>query len=420
MDKADPKLDRLPPEVTENIAEYLQGDHESLEAFRALRLSSKELYLKTFRVFAMAYFTNLSVAFTNVSLHRLRDIACHKNSFGLSLNTFPKRLVCSTYRLPTGDAVKSCLVTTSDPARILDADEVADAISRACQKGSGLFGSFLAPYDRPRTRELARRYMIATEEQGHLESTGDDVKLLATGLAAFPNVKTIGASPDRHAWGQDDWDTLAGIKIESFLYTEYLASGQTNLTVITKKLLAAVAEAGVLCKSRGSHLVIERVDLHGKIDDECHGPEPCPVNLQLHKLDIPDVLQSRLKDALSRLKFLCISICWFTKDTPPATDYDLELQQSKVALQALFCNRATEELCLDFLDHLPKDVTELVAIEHELIEMAMETQPFTSLRSLEIYSPILRDVAPAISKCVTGKSGGLFSGQQLAVLNSPT
>jgi hypothetical protein len=400
MEKPDPKLDRLPPEVTENIAEYLQGDHESLEAFRALRLTCKELYLKTFRVFAIAYFTNLSVAFNLISLNRLRDVANHKNSFGLSLYTFPRTLTCSTYRLPTGNAVKKCLLITSDPARMKHGDEVADAISRACQKGSGLFGSFLAPYDRPRARDLARRYMNATEEQGHLESTGDDVKLLATGLAGFPNIKSIGASADRHAWGQDDWDKLAGIRIESFLYMEYLATGETNLTVITRKLLAAVAEAGVLCKSRGGHLVIERLCLHGKFDRKCEGLELGPVNLQLHKLNFPDTLQSRLKDALSRLKRLCICVCWFTKDAPPATDYESELQQSKVALQTLFSSPATEEVFLNLLDHLPTNVTELVSIEDELIGMAMKTQPFTSLRSIELYGPSLHLVAPAISQYV--------------------
>jgi hypothetical protein len=241
MDQPKPKLDPLPPEVTENIAEHLPGDHESLEAFRALRLACKELYLKTFRVFALAYFTDLSVAFTTASLYRLRDVTKHKNSFGLSLYTFPRSLTCSTYRLPTGNSVEKSLMTTSDPGRAQNADEVADAISRACKKGSGLFGSFLAPYDRPRTRDLARRYIKAAKEQSSIESTGDDVQLVANALAALPNVRSIGVRPDRHAWGQDDWDALAGIKIESFLYVEYLASGETNLTITARKLLAAVA-----------------------------------------------------------------------------------------------------------------------------------------------------------------------------------
>lgn len=38
-----PFLDRLPPEVTQNIAEYLKGERGGLRAFRALRLTCKEL-----------------------------------------------------------------------------------------------------------------------------------------------------------------------------------------------------------------------------------------------------------------------------------------------------------------------------------------------------------------------------------------
>ena len=337
MDKPDPKLDRLPPEVTENIVECLQGDHDGLETFRALRLACKELYLKTFRVFALAYFTSLSVAFTIASLHRLRDVANHKNSFGLSLNSCPKSLTCSTYRLPTGDAVKKALMSTSDPARKVNADEVADATSRACRKRSGLFGSFLGPYDHPRIRQLARQYTKAAEEQGLLESTGDDVKLVANALAALPNVRSVGISPDRYAWGQHDWDSLAGIKIESFLYVEYLASGETNLTISTRKLLAAVVRAGVLCRSRGKQLIIEQVDLQGGCDAQCKDLERSPNNLQLHRLNISNASQFHLRDAFSQLKRLYISACRLTRHaSPPAINVELELQQSKSALQALF------------------------------------------------------------------------------------
>lgn len=88
-----PFLDRLPPEVTQNIAEHLKGDHDGLEAFRALRLTCKELYFKTFRVFGIDYFSNISVAFNAVSLRRLQELVGHENSFGLSLTSFPKNLL---------------------------------------------------------------------------------------------------------------------------------------------------------------------------------------------------------------------------------------------------------------------------------------------------------------------------------------
>lgn len=407
MDKPDPKLDRLPPEVIENIAEYLPGDHESLEAFCALRLACKELYLKTFRVFAVAYFTNLSVAFNLASLHRLRDVATHKNSFGLSFYTFPRTLTCSTYRLPTGNAVENCLMTTSDPARMKNAGEAADAISRACKKQSGLFGSFLAPYDLPPTRELARRYLTAIEQQSSIESSGNDVRLVANASAALPNVKSVGTSPNRRAWGQDDWDTLAGIRIESFLYVEYLASGETNLAVTARKLLEAVAEAGVLCRSQGRQLTIEQVDLQGGYDAQCKDLEFCPNNLQLHRLNNSKLFQIRLKDALSQLKRLYISVSRLTRHRPPQTDIELEFEQSETSLQALFSNPATEEFCLDLFEPLPRDTTGLVAMEGSLIEVATETQPFTSLRSIELYCPGLQEVLPTVCQYVQAHSATL-------------
>ena len=400
MDPTDRKLDRLPPEVTQNIAESLPDDHEGLEAFRALRLASKELYLKTFRTFALAYFTKLSVAFNIASLHRLQEVANHKNSFGLSLNTFPTSLTCSTYRLPTGDTVRKCFTTTPSPARSEEAEEIADSISRACQKGPGLFKSFLGPYDRPRTRDLARRYMKAAEDQSLMESTGNDVKILAHALATLPNVRNIGIAPDRRAWGQDDWDSLVGIRIESFLYMEYLASGQTNLTVTTKKLLSAVAGANDLCKSRQDQLIIEQVDLQGGYDDQCNDLEPCPHNLQLHKLSTSKSLQMRLRAGLSHLKRLYISVCRITSHAPPVTDVESELQRSKTSLQGLFGNPGTEEFCLDLLEPLPSDLTTLVGLDSWLIDMAIEDQPFTRLRSIELYSIGLWNELPTVSQYV--------------------
>jgi hypothetical protein len=209
-------------------------------------------------------------------------------------------------------------------------------------------------------------------------------------------VRCIGTSPDRHAWGQVDWDTLAGIKIESFLYVEYLASGETNLTIATRKLLAAVAGAGVLCKSRGDQLIIEQVDLQGGHDGQCEDVERSLNNLQLHRLNITDVLQTRLKDALSQLKRLYISVCRITRSASPTTNIQSEFQQSEVSLQTLFGNPATEEFCLDLFEPLPSDTTGLVTIEFSLMCMVIGTQSFGSLRSIELYSPGLWEVLPLV------------------------
>jgi hypothetical protein len=197
MDKPDPKLDRLPPEVTENIAEYLQGDHESLEALRALRLACKELYLKTFRAFAIAYCSNLSVSFNLARLHRLRDVATHKNSFGLSLYTFPRSLTCSTYRLPSGDAVDMRTLCDADPATREKFQATIEAIARAFKKQPG-FNS--AHHD----RAMVRRYIKAASEQCTIETTSYDIKSLAESLAWLPNVRGVGCFGDSKCWGQED------------------------------------------------------------------------------------------------------------------------------------------------------------------------------------------------------------------------
>lgn len=397
MDQPDHRLDRLLPEVTENIAEWLQFENdngEGLTGFRSLRLACKDLYLKTFRVFALAYFTDLSVAFNIASLHRLRDIANHRNCFGLSLRTFPVSLDCSTYRIPIGDAVRSALMITEDPARSVIADYIVATITRACKK-QGLFGSFHRPYLQPSKRDIARQYMKAAEQQGSIESTGHDIKLLAEALAALPNMRSLSSSGDRKAWGQPNWEQLAGIKMESFLFTEYLASGETNLTIATRKLLSAIAQASVICRKEGGQLLIEQVDLDGE-----HGrnaSSPCPNNIQLHKLDLADI-RVPLRDAFSHLKRLYISVCGITTFGPgtPA-----ELQKSRSTLEVLLCAQSTEEFCLDCFERThPMGLSGLVSTDGHLIESAMEVQKFSGLRSIEIYSAALFLAKPALAQFI--------------------
>ena len=79
-----------------------------------------------------------------------------------------------------------------------------------------------------------------------MEATGLDVKVLAEALAAFPSIKTIRCWGDRHAWSQEGWETLAGTKIESFLYMESLISNEINLTITARKPFAAIARASML------------------------------------------------------------------------------------------------------------------------------------------------------------------------------
>jgi hypothetical protein len=131
---------RLPPEITERIAELLSfnpaaGVEEPVGAtevetersmaamtaskktkddFCALRLTCKDLYLKTFRLFGRYYFTIVSVGFTRASLDRLRVLASYKNTFGLTLFEFPSHLIVSTLRLLPENEVDR-LFSISDP-----------------------------------------------------------------------------------------------------------------------------------------------------------------------------------------------------------------------------------------------------------------------------------------------------------------
>jgi hypothetical protein len=179
-------------------------------------------------VFAIAYFSNLSVAFNLASLHRLRDVATHKNSFGLSLYTFPRSLTCSTYRLPTGDAVDMTILCDADPATREKAQAAIEGIARAFKKQPSVKNTH-------HDRGVVGRYIKASSEQSSIESTGYDIKSLAESLAWLPNVRGVGCLGDSKFWGQEDWEAVAGFKNESFLYLEYLASGGTNLTVATRK-----------------------------------------------------------------------------------------------------------------------------------------------------------------------------------------
>lgn len=350
-------------------------------------------------MFGINYFSNISVALNVASLRRLQKLAGHENSFGLSLTSFPKSLTCSTYRLLTGDAVRQALITTSDPAKSLSAENAARTISRACQRGSG--SSHLDA--------LARQYMNSVDQQESLEATGFDVKVLAAALARLPNIKTVSCLADRHAWGQEDWETLVGIKTDSFLYMEFLISEETNLTVTARKLLAAIAQASVLRRSQGGQLTIEQLYLHGRKDPKSKAlkSKPCLRNLQMHKLDIANILEP-LRHAFSHFKELHIDICPITQHAPSRSpDVDRELQDSKTALETLTSNPAFEALTLNFYDDYPKQQPWPVHIHKAFIYKNLVTQKFANLRSFKLFGPRLWDLLPALSRFVRAHSATL-------------
>lgn len=192
MDQTDRRVDRLPPEIIERIAKCLHNDEqeEILEDYRALRLTCKELYLKTFRVFDLTYFTRISVAFNVKSLRRLRELANHTNCFGLSLTTFPKELICSTYRLPVDGTVQNAFMLTTDPIRNANAKLIVKAIASACEVGIRRPPAGRSSH----TKTGVRRYRETAGEQRSIESSGYDVRVLAGSIAASPNIHTVNCS----------------------------------------------------------------------------------------------------------------------------------------------------------------------------------------------------------------------------------
>lgn len=281
--------------------------------------------------------------------------------------------------------------------------EAAKIITYACQRGpcSPAKRPIGFPCGSPHLNALARQYMNLVDQQESMEATGLDVNLLAEALAAFPSIITIRCWGDRHAWGQEDWETLAGIKIESFLYMEFLISEETGLTVTARKLLAAIAQASMLRKSQGGQLIIEQLQLEGRMDSKGNALkcERCPRNLQMHKLDISDILEP-LREAFTHLKGLDVAVCKITNHVPGEWDVDRELQDGKVALEILTSNPAFEELTLSLFDDYPSDVAGFVLTDKAFIRSALVTQKFANLRSFKLYAPALWRVLPTLSHFV--------------------
>jgi hypothetical protein len=225
-----PYLDCLPSEVTENIASFLKGEHREwgLADFRALRLTCKDLYMETFRLYGVTYFTNASVSFTAASLHRLQYIARYTNKHGLYLSSFLKALRCSTYRLPMGDAVGTLLIPATHLTESAETGAKIEAIALACR--IGIERAIVAgPYN-SRIQAIVQMYRKATMEQQSLECNGRDIKSLAKAMAALKSLKAVSCVVGSQSWGEMDWSTIAGIDRASFSFMEFKVSGKSNLT----------------------------------------------------------------------------------------------------------------------------------------------------------------------------------------------
>lgn len=219
MDVATPLLG-LPPEITERIAAYLRvsGDDSdddegssaetdaamttsatemSMNNFRAFRLTCKDVYLKTFRLFCRNYFTTVSVGFTSASLDRLRALASYKNSFGLTLFEFPSHLIVSTLLLLPASEVHRIL-SISGPQE--DAQAVVAAINMLCELQVERY-NIPGTYN-PDTYAIAGKYRKAVASQQLLTTLSDDIKTIARAIATFTKFCSVTLDAYDQSWGR--------------------------------------------------------------------------------------------------------------------------------------------------------------------------------------------------------------------------
>jgi hypothetical protein len=372
---ASQSLVSLPPEVTENIARHLMDARLiwGLEDFCALRLTCKDFYIKTFRLFGVTFFSMVTVIFTVASLRRLREIAKHTNTFGLSLSTFPRDIYCSRCRLPTGDAVKGVLMPRTDCTISAETDAMIEAITLAYKIGIEQ-AVIPGPYNQ-RIQGIVRDYRKAVVEQRSIEADSYDVNSLAEILAALPNLESV-ACMNIESWVEVDWSTFTGIDKLSFLNMDSLVSGKNNLTGVAGRVLQAIGLASVLRRSRGQDFYLKTLGLVGDLENYRDIDRiGCRQHVALHQIDISDYAVS-LGDALSRLEVLDLSIdpCEQTGDMA---------EKSQAVLKALFRSSSIEVLRLDFFDF---SESSNYCSTRDLLGMRLATQRCTRLCGLYIKS----------------------------------
>jgi hypothetical protein len=194
-------------------------------------------------------------------------------------------------------------------------------------------------------------------EQGSIESSGYDVRILAESFAALPNIHTVNCSELLGAWCITDWDALAGIHVESFLHMEYAASGTTNLTIVARKVLKAIAEASMIREANGQRFSLQQISLGGMVDPfVTRRPHKSPYMLQLHTMDLSGI-RAPLEDVFSQLRRIRMGICGLAFEESTAT-VDSDMEKIKSTLDILLSplwTRRMEEIVLDFIDNNPPD-----------------------------------------------------------------
>lgn len=319
-----PPLLRLPAELTENIAKFIRGkrSRSSMSDLCAFRSTCKDINLKTFQEFGERYFSTISVGFNRTSLQRLRDIAQHKNTLGLSLAEFPKYLVVSTHRLlADGDLFQ---MSEDIDSSLSDAYWMVAGISNACRLGYGDLGELFNPNRHP----IVEQYVAALRDQRMITSTKFDVESIAQALAAFPQFAYLTLNSLKRIRGQDDWHALAGITSRSFTRSGDPDTGYSNTTFAFDRVLQAIAQAQGVCEPQGRSLNLR---ILGAQSESCYFDDEdtdLRQHISLQDLDIGPSAGLSLSNAFSKLERLELDLYDFI----PPGNLEKDAEKIKSAL----------------------------------------------------------------------------------------
>ena len=391
----------------------MMASRRTKEDFCALRLTCKDVYLKTFRLFGRYYFTTVSVGFTRVSLDRLRTLASYKNTFGLTLFEFPSHLIVSTLRLLPENEVDR-LFSMSDPQE--DAQAVVAAITMLSELG---IESYNVPGEyNPDTYAIAGNYRKAVASQQSLTTSSCDINKIARAIATFPKFCSIALDTYEKSWGEEDWQNIAGFDRRVFVSSGDINSGQNNLEFTLNRILQAIAQAQTICHANGRTLNFFSLTT-GAFDGS---GDCCPYshqNVRLQSLDIQPFSRKALKAAFSRLKFLSIDIYDFVtldehKDSP---------KRINEALQVLLSSPGLSELSISFIDSaeiVNDDLSNMSQSDNtwigdQILSTIAEVGQSNSLERLELFCLAIVKSKDAVEEIVK-KSATTLKALSLEIL----
>jgi hypothetical protein len=433
MDAPAPLL-RLPPELTTLIAAFLRVEYLDLNAdgeisvvtepvlsmsasersmydFRAFRLTCKDVYLKTFRLFGRRYFSKVSVGFAFVGLRRLKDIACYKNTFGLTLAEFPSHLSISTFRLPSIPLLAGRRwVPPWAPA---DAHAIrACILLLACQLGSGNY-SVTGPYSYD-IHAVASQYRSALCDQQLIGILDKDINAIAYSMGGFPNLTSITLDPRAKSWGVRDWSTITGREEKTFTENEDTCTGQSDMEYTFQRVLQAIAKAETLCQVTGRKLNLSKIEAERSVAGI----------IKLQNLHVQPSSRATLQAAFSRLTSITINIDNFSKPD------ELEEDTRRIAdtLRLLLSSSGLKELSLDLIDdddNITGDLSDANRPDHtwigdHILSMVSDIECSNGLRSLCLDVNAIIESKAAVQKLIQKHASTLESIDIYAPVAIPT